>query len=562
MPDTMHSLDFDSLVEKYVRLSPAIRYYELRCLVLAFIPLLVLVITILLGAMELIAFTMFISSALDFHVTIRGLNDVLSKHSLGRLIPGSVLEATFLCFMAVLQVYATISFISLKFTVLAYLAICFLLVQGIVWFGENIWFHFHTWQLLAAKPGFNPTTVAAEVLFIGNVWGLGLYFCVIYLVFRSLKSHWTMSREEIEIIREGRAAPIHVSNFLRAFGIPMNIKNSSRRVRTGIYCYLGNLVGLFPPLAFMVIGYFAYPLFILTVGRYFRSDMSQLETSTSFNIFGVIVIIAAVYSLVTVSRVVGNLFIRRSRRFLRVSLEQAQATDRRHPVLFLRSFRDDAVSLPPPKSGFAYKLFNYIERNKSLDQLLLEEGTSIGPVVALGNPKDAVPPYGAARVYFQNDDWQKMISYLMEGASAIVICVDDSESLWWEIEYVSKYRYVSKTLFLLHPKYGSENNAPDIIRDLEKVLGHALQTNVVGRNLIGVWLDGMSGYQVGVASHFSRVHYLLMLRWFLRSKMKATGKFGKAEPDTEPPFAIRPVSGHENATSCATVASLIPSVAK
>jgi hypothetical protein len=239
-------------------------------------------------------------------------------------------------------------------------------------------------------------------------------------------------------------------------------------------------------------------------------------------------------------RIVGNLCIRTSRRFLRVSLEQAQATDPRRPVLFLRSFRDDAVTLRPPKSGFAYKLFNYTERNKSLDQLLLEEGTSLGPVVALGNPADAVPPYGAARVYFHNDDWRKMITYLMEEAIAIVICVDNTESLWWEIEYVSKHRYLSKTLFLLNPKYGQDNQALDIIRDLENILGRPLPTDALGRKFTGLWLDGMSRLQVGVASLFSRAHYLLMLRWFLRSKMEAARELAKSEPETELVSAIRP----------------------
>ena len=125
-----------------------------------------------------------------------------------------------------------------------------------------------------------------------------------------------------------------------------------------------------------------------------------------------------------------------SRRYLCELLKQAQATDPRPPVLFLRSFRDDAVALPPPKAGIAFRLYNFAERNKSLDELLLEEGTSLGPVVALGNPTDAVPPYGAARAYFQHSDWQTMVTRLMEDAVAIVICVDDTESLWWEIKFV------------------------------------------------------------------------------------------------------------------------------
>ena len=43
----------------------------------------------------------------------------------------------------------------------------------------------------------------------------------------------------------------------------------------------------------------------------------------------------------------------------------------------------------------------------------------------------------------------------------IVICVDDTESLWWEIKFVVEQQYLNKTLFLLHPKYDSDKGAPD-----------------------------------------------------------------------------------------------------
>jgi hypothetical protein len=225
--------------------------------------------------------------------------------------------------------------------------------------------------------------------------------------------------------------------------------------------------------------------------------------------------------VVIVFRVVGNFSQRMSRRFMRVSLEQAQAVDHRRPVLFLRSFRDDTVALAAPPSGFFYKLFGYADRNKTLDQLLLEEGTTLGPVVALGNPNDPVPFYGAARGYAKHSDWQKLISDLMDAAVAIVICVDETPSLWWEIEHVNRNGHLGKTLLLLHPKYGAKESTSEIIRKIEQTFGLSLSGTRWGRGkTFGFWLDPMMGLRVGVASRFSRAHYLLMLRWFLRSRMK------------------------------------------
>jgi hypothetical protein len=538
MPDTIRPLDFDALVEKHVRLSPAIRFYQLKCLVLGFVPLLIVAFVAIMAAIELLVFAiwnvkgLFTPSPfwqLDFHLTRDQITDLLfDKHNLGWLIPGTIPQAMVLGAVSLLHVYATVSFISLRLTVAAYGAIGLLWAQSIGWLGERTWSHLQGWQLAPTGSGWSAPTFQAEGLVVMDLWAVAIYCCLIYLVVRSLKIHRAMSREERAIIRDGRAASVHVSNLLQAFGIPMNIRNASRRARTAAYCYLGNLVGLFPPIALWVAGGLAYPLFMLAVGPYLVWDWYNPATFalaeepiflSLLNAFLVVIIIAIAYALMMIFRVVGNLCIRRSRRFLRVSLEQAQAADRRRPVLFLRSFRDDAVTLPPPKSGFAYKLLNYTERKKSLDQLLLEEGTSVGPVVALGNPADAVPPYGAARAYFHNDNWQKMIGYLMEQAVVIVICVDNSKSLWWEIESVKTHRHLSKTVFLLHPKYGGENPAPDIIRDLEKVLGQPLHTDVPGQKLLGGWLDETSRLHVGVASRFTRAHYLLMLRWFLRSKM-------------------------------------------
>jgi hypothetical protein len=290
-----------------------------------------------------------------------------------------------------------------------------------------------------------------------------------------------------------------------------------------------------------------YPFFLLTAPLWILVVFAVGITLPHSEYFGIFLdtLLAEAVGIVLASffvfsfRIVGNRGLRASRRFLRVSLQQAQAADPRRPVLFLRSFRDDSVVLPPPKSNLAYRLFNYVERNKSLDELLLEEGTSVGPVVALGNPADAVPPYGAARGYLRyGDDWQKMITRLMVDAIAIVICVDNTESLWWEIEYVNKNGYIDKTLLLLHPKYNPKNQTPNIRNKIIDALNLASISDpgtLADSKVMGIWVDGMSRVHVGLASTFSRAHYLLILRWFLRSKVipRATKKLGLCAARTE-----------------------------
>ena len=59
------------------------------------------------------------------------------------------------------------------------------------------------------------------------------------------------------------------------------------------------------------------------------------------------------------------------------------------------------------------------QQSTPLDQVLLEEGTQYGPVVALGNPRDRFPPYGAARGYFDNKDWQQAVTNLARDANSL-----------------------------------------------------------------------------------------------------------------------------------------------
>jgi hypothetical protein len=519
MSDTIHSLPLDALVRKHVRLSPAVRYHQMVCLLLGTIPLLLIFAGALAIAGELAAFVWLGLSqevnlwVLDFHITFEAIQHMLIAKeglNLGSLASGGFFEIVRRCMVLVAFLYATLSFISLRFNMLAYVAMLFFWAQFLI-------------DRLSVINVIDVTSPSTAVRWVSAIWMTGLSLYLLYLVIKALIIQRAMPQPEKDVVREGRARRFHISNFLLAFGIPMNIKNSSRQIRTTIYSYLGNLAAFVPILFLLLAGGLLYLLALILFAIGVALWEGRYDVTLLTYLFALVVFGPLLYLLVIGFRIVGNRFLRASRRFLRVSLEQAQATDPRRPVLFLRSFRDDAVILPPPpKPGLAYRLFNYAERNTTLDELLLEEGTSLGPVVALGNPTDPVPPYGAARVYFHlhNNDWQKMIADLMEQAVAIVICVDNSEGLWWEIKHVAEQEHLGKTLFLLHPKYDLEDRVPDIAPELEKLLGTSAisQINASGQKFMGLWFDRMSQAQVGLASRFSRTHYLLMLRWFLRSR--------------------------------------------
>jgi hypothetical protein len=210
------------------------------------------------------------------------------------------------------------------------------------------------------------------------------------------------------------------------------------------------------------------------------------------------------------------------RRLLRFSLDALQEIDTRAPVLFLRAFKDDQVPLKSPRIAAFGRLLELGRRANSLDQLLLEEATPIGPVVGLGNPDDKRPPYGAARGYFDHKTWQEAVADLANNAILIVICVDDSDGIWWEVEHLVGRRHLHKTLFLLHPRYARASDNAAILRRIAERGSLALGTAAgdgASQSTIGFFQDRSGGTCVVRSSTFSRFAYLLTLRAFIRERL-------------------------------------------
>jgi len=218
-------------------------------------------------------------------------------------------------------------------------------------------------------------------------------------------------------------------------------------------------------------------------------------------------------------------------RLLRFSLESLQEIDTRAPVLFLRAFRDDQVPLRAPRLALFGRLLEMGRKPTSLDQLLLEEATSCGPVVGLGNPGDKRPPYGAARGYFDDKTWQEAVADLARHSVFSVICIDDTEGIWWEVGHLVAQRHIEKTLFVIHPRYAGAAENASILRRIadcwdegrKRALAAALVESAGGppsaSTVVGFFHDRDGGLCVLRSSTFSRFAYLLTLRAFIRERL-------------------------------------------
>jgi hypothetical protein len=142
-----------------------------------------------------------------------------------------------------------------------------------------------------------------------------------------------------------------------------------------------------------------------------------------------------------------------ARRLSRSSFEQAVALDTRPPILFLRSFIDDQVTLPRLPLHTAYWLAEPHPRR--LDHVLVERCSHLGPVVAVGRRGETDLPFGAARLFVpEEEEWKPTILELATRALGIVIVVDDSPGVAWETQRMLEPDLVGKTLFLASPRSG------------------------------------------------------------------------------------------------------------
>ena len=85
------------------------------------------------------------------------------------------------------------------------------------------------------------------------------------------------------------------------------------------------------------------------------------------------------------------------------------ATDKRPPVLYLRAFRADRRA----SRFFEWTPFTH----RTVEEQMMFAVQGIGPLVAVGDPSEKITTLGAAREYFQSDDWQTRVKKLMRKVS-------------------------------------------------------------------------------------------------------------------------------------------------
>ena len=171
----------------------------------------------------------------------------------------------------------------------------------------------------------------------------------------------------------------------------------------------------------------------------------------------------------------------RGRKLQSVSAEARMLLDQRPPVLYLRSFKEDKAASGTPLAwalGRVSVLFGTTTEEEQLDEAMNE----IGPLVAIGEPGEALPDLGASRLYVSHAEWKDRISDLMSRAQLLVLRAADTEGFWWEVKHAADTVGPERLMFLLP---FNEKQYRRFCERAESLLPCALPPYQGGDNLIG-----------------------------------------------------------------------------
>jgi hypothetical protein len=134
------------------------------------------------------------------------------------------------------------------------------------------------------------------------------------------------------------------------------------------------------------------------------------------------------------------------RRLRSVSAEALLAKDSRPPVVYFRSFQDDLKFVVP-----ASKRRGVLgtKRYRTEEEEIVKELNRIGPVVAIGDPKEAVPLAGASRLYATDDTWHEVAEKLLASAALVVYRFGSSPGFVWELKRGRDHIQPERLVFLI-----------------------------------------------------------------------------------------------------------------
>lgn len=209
----------------------------------------------------------------------------------------------------------------------------------------------------------------------------------------------------------------------------------------------------------------------------------------------------------------------------------------KYEIVFLRSFQDDGLKIRVrgDSRGIVDRLT--MQHRHGYEHLLVASAQPFGPVVAIGQPGERVPPIGAFRRYCEDDEWQGAVQQMLRGAKFVVLSVGDTPSVGWEISKVRDLGLLDRTVFVVPPVDRAARLKRLEILALQLAFHPALvQPTDRGVECVGVMFEGArpvplvsAGYDY--ASYHSAI-FEAGFRQFDESESGDSGRVSRGEPSS------------------------------
>ncbi|THV28984.1 hypothetical protein [Glycomyces paridis] len=161
--------------------------------------------------------------------------------------------------------------------------------------------------------------------------------------------------------------------------------------------------------------------------------------------------LAVALMLLTIS---GALY-RYARRQSLLDTTQKLEADNRAPIIFLRNFSDDEVTIrtsPLTRKSIMDKLGGH--QFERFEEILVRYLSTYGPVIAVNNPNSKQAPLGAARESLAHDAWQATVGSRLDSSAMIVVAAAPgavTKGLSWELEQIADRSALPRTLLVIPP---------------------------------------------------------------------------------------------------------------
>ena len=158
----------------------------------------------------------------------------------------------------------------------------------------------------------------------------------------------------------------------------------------------------------------------------------------------------------------GALFVWTKRKSALGGTEVRQI-DRRPPVVLLRSFDDDMMTIR--RGARNSRSTDLHRKGMTFERVVQDQLSPFGPFIAIGRPEEPLSPLGAARDYVPDTVWQDEVQQRIREAAVVVLIIGTSLGLAWELARLGDLEQLHKLILLFPP-------ADDVVNRWQTLLAH------------------------------------------------------------------------------------------